>query len=47
MMCFLKETLAVAIPVVTREDKLDNKQNEMSNVSLWCFLGMFLVLELY
>lgn len=45
MLRFLKETLVVAIPAVTREGNLDNRQNEMSNVSLWCFLLMFLVLE--
>lgn len=41
----VKETLAVAIPVVNREGNLDNRQNEMSNVSLCCFLAMALVQE--
>lgn len=41
----VKETLAVAIPVVSREGNLDNSQNEMSNVSLCCFLAVVLVQE--
>ncbi len=39
----VKEALAVAIPIVNGEGNLDNRQNEMSNVSLCCFIAMALV----